>query len=173
LRFATTPSKFRWQTSLNRSIPRPSTYFPQITSGNPLFSISARSFSFRSDKRKLPQIAAVQVQQIERVKCWTATTKKQFVEDTPAFRIQADEFAINHCVLHFQLCEIVAQVLETFVRVSLPRDQFALSIPDVRQRSETVVLQLEEKIIVVEWGSDEAELRGVEAGWVQETAWRG
>jgi hypothetical protein len=48
LRFATTPSRFNLQTSLNKSIPRPSTNFPQITSGRPLFSIRARSFSFRS-----------------------------------------------------------------------------------------------------------------------------
>ena len=34
-------------TSLNKSTPRPSTNFPQITSGSPLFSIKAFNFSFR------------------------------------------------------------------------------------------------------------------------------
>jgi hypothetical protein len=42
------PSKLRRTTSLNRSMPRPSTNFPQITSGSALFSITFRNFSFRS-----------------------------------------------------------------------------------------------------------------------------
>jgi hypothetical protein len=43
--------------------------------------------------------------------------------------------------------------------------QFAIAIPDTRQRSESVVLQFEKEIRVIEWGSDKAQLGGVEAGW--------
>jgi len=78
------------------------------------------------DKRLQIQNTAVSqpplVQQIEGIENWGATTEKQFVEDAPAFRAQADNFAVDHCVLYFQLGEIFPQALETFVRVSLPRD---------------------------------------------------
>jgi hypothetical protein len=35
----------------------------------------------------------------------------------------------------------------------------------VRERAEAVVFQFEEKIWVIERSSDEAKLRGIEAGW--------
>jgi hypothetical protein len=55
--------------------------------------------------------------------------------------------------------------LKTFVRVSLPRDEFAVAVPDVRECAKAIVFQFEQEIRVIEWSSDEAELRGVEAGW--------
>jgi hypothetical protein len=117
------------------------------------------------DQWKLPQIATVEVQQIEGVENWGATTEQQFVKDTPAFRVQANKFAVDHRVLYFQLGEIVTQVLKTLVRIPFARDQFAVAIPDVRQRSESIVLEFEEEVWVVEWSADKAQLDGVEPGW--------
>ena len=124
-----------------------------------------RTFLFALYQRKLSQITTVEVQQIEGVENWGAATEEKFIEDAPAFRVQADQFAVDHRILYFQLGEIFPQALETFVRVSLPRDEFAVAIPDMRQCAEAIVLQLEKEIRVVKWSSDEAELRGVEAGW--------
>jgi hypothetical protein len=105
---------------------------------------------------ELSQVVIIQVEQIKRVKGWAPTAEKKFVEDAPAFRIQAHQFAVDHRVLHLQLREIVAEVLKTFVRVPLARDQFAIAIPDVRECAEAVVFQFKEEVWVVEGSSDEA-----------------
>jgi hypothetical protein len=42
------------------------------------------------DQWKLPQIATVEVQQIEGVENWGAATEEKFIEDAPAFHIQAN-----------------------------------------------------------------------------------
>jgi hypothetical protein len=58
-RFATTPAKFRSQTSLNKSTPRPSTYLPQDDVGEAaVFDQSPQPF-FSFHQRKLSQVTAV------------------------------------------------------------------------------------------------------------------
>jgi len=71
-------------------------------------------------------------------------------------RYDTRDYLVDHRVLYFQLGEIFPKVAKTFIRISFTRDQFAVAIPDVRQRSESIVFQLEEKISVVEGSSDEA-----------------
>ena len=39
-----------------------------------------------------------------------------------AFLIEAHDLAVDHRILYFQLGEIVAEILKTFVRVSLAGD---------------------------------------------------
>jgi hypothetical protein len=40
--------------------------------------------------------------------------------------------------------------LKTFVRVSLPRDEFAVAIPDVRQCPKAIVFQFEKEVRIIE-----------------------
>jgi hypothetical protein len=66
--------------------------------------------------------ATIQVKKIERVKGWAATPEKQFVENTPAFRIQANEFAVDDRIPHLQFGKVGPKFIKTFVRVPPTRN---------------------------------------------------
>ena len=57
---------------------------------------------------------------------------KQVIENTTPFRIRADDFTIEHGVLHLKHGKVVTETLKTFVCISFARHQLALPIPDVR-----------------------------------------
>ena len=52
--------------------------------------------------------------QIKRIENWKATVEKKFVENAAAFGVQADNLAVDDCVLHLQLGQVVLQILENF-----------------------------------------------------------
>jgi hypothetical protein len=101
---------------LNKSTPLLSAYFPHKTSGNAPFSISARNFSFRSISESWPHVAAIQIQQIERIKYRTATTEHKLIKNNSAFKIEAHKLTIDHGVLYLQPGEIRAQFSKTNAR---------------------------------------------------------
>jgi hypothetical protein len=109
--------------------------------------ISQEAFA---EKAGVHQVASIQVQQIESVERWTPFAVKQFIENAAPFGIQAHEFAINHCVFYFKPGQMAAKLSKTLVRVSPTRNQFTLSVPNVRQRPKAIVLQFEKEIRMIE-----------------------
>jgi hypothetical protein len=87
----------------------------------------------------LPNIPIIQIEQIERIENWTALAKKKFIEDASALGIQAHKFTVDHSILCLQPGEMCAQFSKTFVGISSSRNQFTMTIGDVRQCPETVV----------------------------------
>jgi len=70
-------------------------------------------FLFSLNQWKLPEIAVVQIQNVEGVEDWEAATKEQLVEKTPTFLIHTSDLAIDDRVPHLELPETV---LKVFVR---------------------------------------------------------
>jgi hypothetical protein len=51
-----------------------------------------------------------------------ASTEKQLIENAAVLRVQADYFAINHCIFYLELGEVVSKGLKTFVRIPATRN---------------------------------------------------
>ena|ERR1700693_909612 len=64
-----------------------------------LLNQSAELF-FSFYQRTLSQVSPIQIQQIECVENWASATKKQLIENAPAFRIPADKLSVDDGVLH-------------------------------------------------------------------------
>jgi len=91
------------------------------------------------DQRKLPQITAVQHQDIERAENRPVSAEQQLVEVRPAGVVEADDFAVEHrgftpdCVREFDV-----EVWPVLKRVAVPRHQGALVPIDVRRRAKPI-----------------------------------
>ena len=109
----------------------------------------------------MPQVASIQVQQIESVERWTPFAVQQLIENAAPFGIQAHEFAINHCALYFEHGLMAAKFLKTLVRIAATRNQFAVSVPDVRQCSKSIMLQFKKEARIIEGLANKGQLGGI------------
>jgi hypothetical protein len=77
--------------------------------------------------------------------------KHEFVELRPAEVIQADNLAINIGIVTFQMvCDGSGQITEGFVFVPTARHEPAMSVFDIRQSPEAIVLDFENPVFIVE-----------------------
>jgi hypothetical protein len=90
-------------------------------------------------------------QQIEGKEARITTSKQQIAKLPPAL-VEADDLAIEHCIVHIRerFEYRLGQNGEGCERVSIARDQVAASGSDAGQRAEAVVLQFKELFRVIE-----------------------
>src|ERR1700704_2542704 len=60
-------------------------------------------------QRELADVAAIQIQQIERIKYRTATTEHKLIKNNSAFKTEAHKLTIDHGVLYLQPGEIAIE----------------------------------------------------------------
>lgn len=107
-------------------------------------------------QRALPQIFPIKPEEIERVQHRLALATQQIIEAADAVRIQAYNLTVDNGVLHRKLAESGSERREAEV-IKVAGDQLALAVLYVRERAETVLLQLEDVVGIVERVLDEVQ----------------
>src|SRR5215475_12167540 len=103
------------------------------------------------NERKVAQVFAVTVEQVKSIEARLTTPKQQVLELRISFSVQADYLAIEHCAFDSALQrKRETEVREGFELVAIARHQFAAAIFDVRERAETIPLDLEQPIRMIE-----------------------
>ena len=91
-------------------------------------------------------------EQIEGVKQRLASPEQQVAELRLSMLIEADDFAVEHTATALQVAsQSLAQSGEAFEIVSVPRDEPHAVLVGIKQRPETIPLDLEEPVWVREW----------------------
>jgi len=104
------------------------------------------------NEQPVANILAINRQQVEGVEAGPVSPEQQRLEVAPASPIEAHDLAIDDCVVRFdRVCKFLTELRPMLERVAVARAQLAMVARNVRQRPESVVLDLEEPIGVVEW----------------------
>jgi hypothetical protein len=96
-------------------------------------------------QRQRPQILAIQPKQIECIENGMTSPGHEMIELADSMRIEANDFAIQDCVLG----QSVQRFPETFERlevVQIAADEFAIAIFDIRNRTEAVMFEFEDVV---------------------------
>jgi hypothetical protein len=100
------------------------------------------------DERQQAKIFAIEPQQVENIEHWLTSARKQFIELTDALRIEAHDFTVENRILA-QIVERFFQGVKRLEAIQVSRDEFAFASVDVRERTEAVVFQFKDVIVIV------------------------
>src|ERR1051326_26644 len=95
------------------------------------------------------QVPTTEPEDVEHVENGIAAAPQQIIELRPPSRVEAHDFAIQDGFTIQVQMDSRAQFEKALVRVALVRNKPCFVLTDVRERSKTVHLQLEHKIVVV------------------------
>jgi methionine-rich copper-binding protein CopC len=156
------PSRSCAHATWKKSLPRASTWSTYSSRVGHWRDQSAQP-SLPLHERPLSQVFAVHCEQIERVEVRPLATEQQALEVAAAARIQADDLSVDHRVVRSDgVREFLTELRPVLEGVAVARHEVTVVSVDVGERSEAVVLHLEEPVRMVERLREAQERRGPE-----------
>ena len=98
-----------------------------------------------------PQVFPVTHQQVEREKARLTPMKEQVTKLRSSTLIKADDFTIENGFSSKRQCHSLAKILERVEGISIAGDELCSTVLDNGEGAESVILQLENPLGVVEW----------------------
>src|SRR5207253_1196895 len=101
-------------------------------------------------QRQVPEVAAIEPQQIEGVEVLQTATPHQVIEERLAVAAEVHNLAVKNSLVMHRCADGCAEFWKCLEYVPVPRDEATLPGFDVGQGAKPVVLQLENPVLMVE-----------------------
>jgi hypothetical protein len=110
----------------------------------------------------IPEILTVDLQRVEAHEVRPLTAEQQGVELRAAVPVEADNFAVEDCLVGTHRMRKFFSELRELIDVTSARHEFTAMASDDGERSEAIVLELEHELLVVKRLGDSHQGHGVQ-----------